>query len=134
MSLRRDKPDAPAMTRSAGSSTSPLTIHANLWIEREATVVLSRWRVQLLDAIEATGSIRAAAAQMKVTYHLAWHRLDEMETALGLRLVERRRGGLKGGHAQLTAAGHDYVERFKRLATEVDAMVATVFERTFGEG
>ena len=92
-------------------SSSPLTVHTNLWLETNDKVVLSRWRVQLLEAIGETGSIRAAATRMKITYHLAWHRLDEMETAIGTRLVERQRGGPKGGSAQLTAAGHDYVAR-----------------------
>lgn len=111
-----------------------LTVHANLWLEINGQVVLSRWRVQLLEAIGETGSIRAASAQMRITYPLAWHRLDEMEQALGIRLVERHRGGPKGGSAQLTAAGHDLVARFQRFAAEADAIIADLFERDFGAG
>ncbi len=110
-----------------------LTAHANLWLEANGRVVLSRWRAQLLETIESTGSIRAAAVQMKITYHLAWHRLDEMETALGVRLVERQRGGPKGGHARLTAAGRDFVERFNCFAAEIDAVMARLFEGSFGK-
>jgi molybdate transport system regulatory protein len=117
-----------------GLSSSPLTVHANLWLEKDGTVVLSRWRVQLLEAIDETGSIRAAAAQMKITYNLAWHRVDEMETALGVRLVERQRGGPKGGGARLTEAGHDHVARFNRFAEETDAIIARLFNEAFGEG
>lgn len=111
----------------------PLTVHANLWLETNDQVVLSRWRVQLLEVIDETGSIRAAATQMKITYHLAWHRLDEMETAIGTRLVERHRGGPKGGSAQLTAVGRDYVVRFNRFAAEMDATIARLFDETFGD-
>ena len=57
-----------------------------------------------------------------------------METAIGTRLVERQRGGPKGGSAQLTAAGHDYVARFNRFAAEMDAIVARLFNETFGAG
>ena len=67
--------------------------HGNLWIERNDRVVLSRWRVQLLEAIEATGSISAAAERSGIQYRLAWERLEEMEEGLGLRLVERHVGG-----------------------------------------
>lgn len=109
----------------------PLTVHANLWLEANGQVALSRWRVQLLEAIAETGSIRAAAAQMKITYDLAWHRLDEMEQALGARLVDRHRGGIKGGSAQLTALGHDYVARFRRFAAEADACIARLFADNF---
>ena len=38
-------------------SSSPLTVHTNLWLETNDKVVLSRWRVQLLEAIGETGSI-----------------------------------------------------------------------------
>lgn len=107
------------------------TVHANLWLEVSGHVALSRWRVQLLEAINQTGSIRAAAAQMKITYDLAWHRLDEMEQALGVRLVDRHRGGIKGGSAQLTALGHDYVARFKRFAAEADACIGRLFADNF---
>jgi molybdate transport system regulatory protein len=111
-----------------------LTIHANLWAEISDQVVLSRWRVQLLEAIEATGSIRAAATQMKITYDLAWHRIDEMETAIGATLVERHRGGAKGGSAQLTVLGHDLVTRFNSFLAETDVLIERRFKETFGEG
>ncbi len=67
------------------SSPGGLAPHTNLWIERNERVVLSRWRVQLLEAIEATGSISAAAERLGVQYRLAWERLEEMEEGLGLR-------------------------------------------------
>jgi molybdate transport system regulatory protein len=110
-----------------------LTVHANLWIQAEDLVVLSRWRVRLLEAIEATGSIRAAAAQMQITYDLAWHRVDEMETALGAALVDRQRGGYKGGSAQLTALGRDLISRFNAFSVRADACVVELFEETFGD-
>ena len=81
-----------------------LTSHLNLWLECDGEVVLSVWRVQLLAAIDQTGSISAAAERMQVQYRLAWDRLDEMERGLGLRLVDRHAGGAGGGGARLTAA------------------------------
>ena len=60
---------------------------SNLWIEKNGQVVLSRWRVNLLRAIDETGSISAAAEKMQVSYHRAWEKLHEMETRLGVALV-----------------------------------------------
>ncbi len=108
-----------------------LTAHANLWLEANGQVALSRWRVQLLEAIEATGSIRKAAAQLNITYALAWHRVDEMETRLGVPLVHRQRGGPQGGTARLTEQGRDYVTRFNRFAAQVDAAIAEAFQTSF---
>ena len=111
-----------------------LSVRANIWAEIEGQVVLSAWRVQLLEAIEAAGSIRAAASQMKITYDLAWHRIDEMESALGAALVVRQRGGPKGGCASLTPLGCELVARFNAFAARAGSVVEQLFRETFGEG
>jgi molybdate transport system regulatory protein len=113
-------------------SPEDLTPHSNLWIERQGQVVLSRWRVQLLEAVAQTGSISAAAEKMQVQYRLAWARIEEMEHGLGLRLVDRHAGGPGGGGARLTAAGVDLVARFNRFAAEVDACLGEQFRQAFG--
>ena len=119
---------------SSQPAAGALTIHANLWAQIGDQVVLSTWRVQLLEAIEATGSIRGAAAQMKITYDLAWHRVDEMETAIGASLVDRQRGGPKGGCATLTALGCELVARFKTFSEQTSSLVDQLFRESFGEG
>ncbi|MBM4460575.1 MAG: LysR family transcriptional regulator [Chloroflexi bacterium] len=111
-----------------------LAPRANLWIECSGQVVLSRWRVELLQAIEDTGSISAAAQRMKVEYQRAWHKLAEMEKGLGVALVERRTGGAGGGGARLTEVGQDYVARFARFAAGVDDVIARQFDQAFGGG
>jgi molybdate transport system regulatory protein len=108
--------------------------HVNLWIERNERVVLSGWRVRLLEAVEATGSISAAAERLGVQYRLAWARLEEMEEGLGLRLVERHVGGAHGGGASLTATGHELIERFNAFAAAVDDTLHAEFARHFRTG
>jgi molybdate transport system regulatory protein len=108
-----------------------LTPHVNLWIERHERVVLSRWRVQLLEAIEATGSISAAAERLGVQYRLAWERLEEMEEGLGLHLVERHVGGAHGGGASLTPTGRDFIARFNNFAAALDQMLLDEFLKHF---
>ena len=110
-----------------------LTPHLNLWLEQDGQVVLSVWRVQLLTAIDQTGSISAAAERMQVQYRLAWDRLDEMERGLGVRLVDRHAGGCGGGGACLTAVGRDLVDRFNALAAAVDGCLAEHFQQSFGD-
>jgi molybdate transport system regulatory protein len=110
----------------------PLAPHLNLWVERDGRVVVSRWRVRLLEAIAETGSISAAANLLGVQYRLAWDRLQEMEEGLGAPLVERRVGGAGGGGARLTEAGADLVARFNRLAAQVDESLTDSFAEVFG--
>ena len=108
-----------------------LAPHVNLWIERGGRVALSRWRVQLLEAVEATGSISAAAERMGVQYRLAWDRLEEMEEGLGVRLVERHVGGAGGGGAIVTSVGRNLIARFNAFATAVEAAVGDEFQHYF---
>ena len=108
-----------------------LNPHVNLWIERNDRVVLSGWRVQLLEAIDATGSISAAAERLNIQYRLAWERLEEMEEGLGFSLVERHVGGTHGGGASLTPTGRDLMARFNALATAMDRTLQAEFERHF---
>lgn len=112
-------------------SLPSLTAHTNLWIEANGKVVMSRWRVQLLEAVDETGSISAAAERMQIQYRLAWERLEEMEEGLGTQLLDRHAGGAGGGGAQLTAAARELVARFNRLAAEVDTCLDEEFRRSF---
>jgi molybdate transport system regulatory protein len=104
----------------------------NLWIEKDGQVVLSRWRVNLLRAIDQTGSISAAAEVMKVSYHRAWEKLHEMETRLGVALLETQTGGVHGGGARLTDVARDYVARFDRFSQGMDEIVERHFTESFG--
>jgi molybdate transport system regulatory protein len=103
----------------------------NLWIEQDGRVVLSAWRVQLLDAIAATGSITAAAEQLKVPYRRAWEKLQEMEQGLGVKLVETAVGGVGGGGAHLTPAAQAAIARFHAFAAGFDTEVAARYAAAF---
>jgi molybdate transport system regulatory protein len=105
-------------------SLPPLTIHANIWLETEAGhVALSRWRLELLAAIERTGSISAAANAMGIQYRLAWNRIHEMEERLGLPLVQTTVGGKGGGGAQLTSEARVILQQLRAMFTAIDAEV-----------
>ncbi len=113
-------------------SPAQLTPHVNLWIEGNGKVVLSLWRIQLLQAIAQTGSISAAAERMAIQYRLAWERLQEMEEGLGVTLVERQVGGSGGGGAQLTDAAWDLISRFTALSEQVMGCLTEQFGQAFG--
>ena len=105
--------------------------HAKLWIEIDGKIVLSHWRVALLEAVEATGSLAKAAEQLGVPYRTASYKLREIEANLDVRLVSGQRGGLDGGGSRLTPAGHDYVRRWRAFADGLDAWVEAHFQAAF---
>ncbi|MBI3243840.1 MAG: LysR family transcriptional regulator [Chloroflexi bacterium] len=104
----------------------------NLWLEADDEVVFSTWRAALLKAVGETGSISAAAAQMKIQYRTAWQKINEMETRLGLKLVETQVGGHHGGGATLTPAAQEYLDKFARFNAAVEKTVEAKYRDTFG--
>jgi molybdate transport system regulatory protein len=103
----------------------------NLWIENDGTVVLSAWRVALLEAIDAAGSISAAAEQLKIPYRRAWEKVQEIETGLGYKVVDTAVGGAGGGGAHLTPAGRQAIARFRAFAEGFDAYVRQRYAAAF---
>lgn len=110
---------------------SALTPKTNVWLEAEGEVALSRWRVELLRAVDRTGSISAAAEAMNIQYRLAWQRIHEMEERLGVSLVHTTTGGVGGGGATLTPTARDLIERYLALADAVDGFAHQQAQRHF---
>ncbi|HLC04984.1 MAG TPA: LysR family transcriptional regulator [Anaerolineales bacterium] len=103
----------------------------NLWLERDGEVVLSGWRVRLLQAVGQTGSITGAAELVGVPYRRAWERLKEMESRLGLTLVETEVGGAGGGGARLTEDAQDLISRFIEFSGGFETEVEARFHQAF---
>ena len=104
---------------------------ANFWIEEEGQVVLSSWRVRLLEAIAETGSISAAADKMSISYRRAWDKIHESEERLGVRLVDTQTGGVGGGGSQLTEAAQDYIKRFREFTSGLNDLISQRFRESF---
>lgn len=72
-------------------------------------------KAALLDSVQATGSISAAARAMGMDYKRAWLLVDSLNRAFNTLVVQRAAGGAGGGGASLTPFGTDLLARFRRL-------------------
>ena len=63
---------------------------SNFWIEKDGKVVLSEWRVALLEAVEQTGSINEPPRN-KGCHFVAWRKIQEMEDGLGAARIRAAR-------------------------------------------
>ena len=66
---------------------------------------------RLLHAIEAEGSLRAAASSMGLAYSKALRMIKNAEHALGFPLTSRTVGGKSGGGSTLTQEGKEWIEK-----------------------
>ena len=72
-------------------------------------------KISLLESIQQTGSISAAARSMGMDYKRAWLLLDSLNQAFEEPVLAAATGGTKGGGAQLTAFGAELLERYRRI-------------------
>jgi molybdate transport system regulatory protein len=119
------------MPDDASRPEEPLVIRSKIWIERNDVVVLSDWRVELLEAIDAHGSLRRAAEQLDVPYRTAWDRVKATEAALGIRLLETASGGADGGGSHLTPQAREACRRFRRVSSGVQEVLTRRFQTEF---
>ena len=70
-------------------------------------------KIALLESIGQTGSISAAGRAHAMSYRKAWLLVEEMNRMFASPLVVARPGGVKGGGAELTAAGFKVVALYR---------------------
>ena len=118
---------------SADGRGERLMLRSKVWLELDGQVVLSDWRVRLLEAIEETGSLARAARALEVPYRTAWYKLREIEERLGVRLLDTRSGGADGGRSHLTAEAHELIGRFRRASAGIDEQLDRRLRAEFGQ-
>ncbi|HDP34109.1 MAG TPA: LysR family transcriptional regulator [Candidatus Hydrogenedentes bacterium] len=100
-----------------------------IWLSLNKEGVFGHGKWQLLDAIHREGSLRAAADALGISYRKAWGDLRKAERILGVRFLERRRGGAAGGESSLTPEGKKWHKEYARFHTEVETEIARAFSR-----
>lgn len=70
-------------------------------------------KIDLLEAIAATGSISAAAKRLAMSYRRAWLLVDTMNRCFRGPVVEAEAGGQRGGGTALTPLGTEVVRRYR---------------------
>lgn len=111
-------------------SVAGITARYKLWLEtaeHESAFGGGKWR--LLGAIEKSGSLSSAADRLGISYRKAWGDIRKTERALGVKLLERHRGGRDGGEMRLTGAGKKWLAEYGRFEREVESAVAKAYDR-----
>lgn len=102
-----------------------------LWIAVDGHNALGIGKVRLLEAIDTTKSLSAAARRLGMSYRLAWHHLRLIEERTGVKVVERRRGGVSGGGTNLTDQGSALVEAYHGFRRDVEERTRSACEHHF---
>ena len=72
-------------------------------------------KAALLQSVRDSGSIAAAARAMDMDYKRAWSLIESLNRAFDTPLVERVRGGARGGGATLTPFGLEVLTCYQQI-------------------
>jgi molybdate transport system regulatory protein len=123
------KPRSISGARANSKSVRP---RFKVWLEANDGYVLGEGRVALLHAIQRTGSLNRAAADMRMSYRAAWGSIRTMEKRLGIPLLETSRGGEHGGGSQLTPEAEQLVLGFDVCTQRLHTLVEEIFSEFRG--
>lgn len=87
----------------------------------------------LLQDIDETGSIQAAAAKMNMSYSKSWKMINKVEKELGFRFLNRCNGGKNGGSSTITPEGRLFMERYRAMLEDMRRITGGFFETYFGK-
>ena len=87
-------------------------------------IVFGPGKADLLDAIAKSGSIRAAAEELEMSYMRAWSLVRVMNAAFRSPLVEKVRGGAAQGGARLTERGEEVLRLYREMETKAARAIA----------
>jgi molybdate transport system regulatory protein len=81
-------------------------------------------KADLLEAIDRSGSISAAARDMGMSYKRAWDLVDTMNKSFREPLVATATGGSHGGGAQITEFGFEVLRRYRDMEVKATQAVS----------
>ncbi len=96
-------------------------------VDKDDTIVLGPGKADPPEALERSGSIRDAAAELGMSYMRAWTLIRIMNANFRQPLVDSVRGGSGRGGATLTAAGRAVLRLYRRMAKASELASASAF-------
>jgi len=114
MPAKTTRASAPAKSGTKKPPPKPV-LRFRMRVTNGEQIAVGPGKIALLEAIEKTGSITAAAKSLEMSYRRAWLLLDEMNRSLRQPAVSTSQGGSSGGGSVLTDAGRQVIALYRRI-------------------
>jgi molybdate transport system regulatory protein len=109
-----------------------LSPRVKVWIEAEGGYGFGSGLIEILQAVDRAGSIKAAADDLGRSYRHVWDRIKDAERAVGRTLVETQVGGQGAHRSDLTDAARKLVVDFLAIRGRMIEVMEREFARRFG--
>ncbi len=96
------------------------------WIKADLKLadILDNRIIELLGAIEQSGSLNQAAKQVGLSYKGAWQIIERVNNSAPKTLITTTTGGTKGGGSSLTETGRALLSLFKEVQQQHNAFLS----------
>ena len=122
------------MAGSQGDKYYNVFLRYRLWLSsKEGKGILGEGRLALLKEIDKTGSLKAAADNLNISYRKAWGNVKHAEEMLGFPLVEKRRGGKSGGNSKLSEEGKILLTAYEELKIDFEKAIKEITRKFFNK-
>ncbi|MFM2287281.1 MAG: molybdenum-pterin-binding protein MopA [Pseudomonadota bacterium] len=101
--------------------------HAHIRIDFPEGCSIGPGKIALLEAVERTGSLSAAARAMGLSYRRAWLLLHSVNDSFADPSVQLSTGGRDGGGSRLTPFGKALIKAYRQFEKSADALAARHF-------
>src|SRR5688500_17718052 len=122
---------------SRGSKKIAPILRGRVWVDVRNAAAITEPGADLLEQIEATGSLSEAARRLRFSYRRAWLLLDAMNRRWPTPLAITAVGGKRGGGATLTPRGRAVLSAYRDLQIQLETLLdhaTKSFRRSVAEG
>lgn len=104
-----------------------VNLKVKLYLESDKGKFMGIGVLWLLEKVKACGSLRSAAAELGISYSKAFRMVQNLETELGVEVLERKRGGMQRTGASLTRFGEDFICLYDTFQRECKVLLDKPF-------
>ncbi|MDN3205249.1 winged helix-turn-helix domain-containing protein [Algoriphagus sediminis] len=104
-------------------------VKGRIWVELEGEKFMGKGHLQLLNAIQETGSLNGAAKQTGISYRKAWRLIHQINELAKEEVVLLKKGGAKGGGTKITAYGLQLLEFYSGLQREFSEKMQSYIQK-----
>lgn len=110
------------MAKSRRKSDEP-RLRGRVWIELAGGAALTEAGADLLEQIEACGSLSEAARRLRFGYRRSWMLIDAMNRRWPGPLVRTATGGTRGGGSRITDLGRAVLSAYRELQIQTEGLL-----------
>ncbi len=110
-----------------------LEVKIKVWLELEGAHAFGSGLADLLESIDAHGTLRAAVEATGMSYRHAWDLIKSSEQHLGSSLIIRHAGGAGGGGCTLSSFGRRLLESYRKTTQSLCDLAQGRFDQLWKE-